>query len=188
MRRLFARKPLLTAILFEAALIPLALVIAGSVGVTPWRSFAWTLSAGIGALGATLPLVGLLVVLAQQRPGAFERLEEIVRSLLRRLFDGAAPGGVPLLALLAGFGEELLFRGVLQTALVAPFGAGGAVAVAALVFGLVHYVNALYFVVATLMGVYLGVLYQWTGNLLVPCLVHGLYDWVAIRLYIGRWL
>lgn len=188
MRQRFARHPLLAAILFEAALIPLALVVAWIVGVTPWRSFAWTPSAGIGALGATLPLVGLLVLLARQRPPAFRRLEEFVGSLLRRLFAGAVAGAVPLLALLAGFGEELLFRGVLQTALVAPLGAGGAVAVAALVFGLVHYVNALYFVVATLMGVYLGVLYQWTGNLLVPCLVHGLYDWVAIRLYLGRWL
>ena len=37
------------------------------------------------------------------------------------------------------------------------------------------------------MGFYLGWLYQATGNLLVPIMVHFLYDWVVLEWYLrGR--
>ena len=48
------------------------------------------------------------------------------------------------------------------------------------VFGLLHFITPLYALLAGLMGLYLGWLYEATGNLIVPMIVHGLYDFAAL--------
>jgi hypothetical protein len=55
-----------------------------------------------------------------------------------------------------------------------------AILIAGVVFGLVHWITRAYALYATLMGVYLGVLFVWFDNLLVPMIVHGVYDFVAL--------
>ena len=98
------------------------------------------------------------------------------------------------ISLLAGLGEELLFRGVFQAAMAewtgdflphSPAGAmvGDWIAIVgvAIVFGLLHAVNAAYAVLATLMGLYLGWLWMATGNLAVPIVAHAVYDFLAHR-------
>jgi membrane protease YdiL (CAAX protease family) len=52
--------------------------------------------------------------------------------------------------------------------------------VAAGVFGVCHWLNRTYAVLATLMGVYFGLLLVWTGNLWTPILAHAVYDFVAL--------
>lgn len=185
-RDLMARWPLLTAVCFQALLIPLALLLGLLAGVAPWTDLAPEPWAVIVALAATVPLVLTLHLLSLYGGAAFGALEELVRDALARLFANASPGAVPIVALLAGLGEELLFRGVLQSWLATHLAVEWAIVLSAGVFGLAHYVNRLYFVIATAMGVYLGVLYHWTGNLLTVCLVHAFYDWIAIRIYLGR--
>ena len=83
-------------------------------------------------------------------------------------------------ALLAGCSEELLFRAVLQT-WMNPWGPLAALLVSNAVFGMAHAVTPLYAVLAGLLGIYLGALFQFAGdgNLLVPTLTHSLYDLVA---------
>jgi len=51
-----------------------------------------------------------------------------------------------------------------------------------LAFGLLHALTPAYFVLAALMGAYLGWLQMETGNLLVPIIVHWLYDALAFWL------
>lgn len=109
-----------------------------------------------------------------------------MRRFLGVLFEHARPGAVVLVSLLAGVGEELLFRGVVQAGLVSPLTPFGAILIASVLFGAAHAVSLSYWVLATLMGIYLGLLYHWTGNLLVPIVVHALYDWVAIHFYLRR--
>ena len=94
----------------------------------------------------------------------------------------------------AAFGEEMLFRGFFLTRLLkltpsSRWGAGLAVVMQALLFGLMH----LYYGVssgAVLAGVYgavFGVLYLRTGrNLWTGILVHGLIDTIAITLIFLR--
>lgn len=86
------------------------------------------------------------------------------------------------LALLAGFGEELLFRAVIQGW---PAAAGypwlGLLA-GALLFGLAHCLSLAYFAVTALMGLALGLAYLHSNSLLLVMVWHGVYDLIAIYL------
>ena len=188
LRRAAAANPLAAALIAEALLIPLALLLALLLGQTPWSEFRWPLGTLLLSLAATMPLVGGLALFAALGPRWFRELDALVRPAVEALFGGRGHFAVVVAALLAGFGEELLFRGVLQAWLSGLIGPWFGVALAAIVFGLLHAVSRAYFVVATAMGLYLGALYAFTDNLTVVSLVHALYDWVAIeyvRLRIG---
>ena len=76
-----------------------------------------------------------------------------------------------LVAMMAGLGEEILFRGLLQP-WIGLFASN-------IVFGVVHSVTPLYAVIAALIGTYLGALQLVTNNLWPPVLAHALYDFVA---------
>ena len=86
------------------------------------------------------------------------------------------------MALLAGVGEEALFRGVIQPALAAHLPAWAAIAHRhRLLFGLAHWVTPTYAILAGIVGAYLGwLLLRLSGNLLVPIVAHALYDVVAL--------
>lgn len=181
LRRIAAEQPLVAALVAEALLIPLALGLALLLGQAPWTEFAWSPGLLVLAIAATVPLIAGLALFGTYGPGWFRELESLVQPAVEMLFRGRGRGVVILASLLAGFGEELLFRGVLQAWLTEPVGAWSALVAAAVLFGLVHAVSRAYFVVATVMGLYLGVLYLVSGSLLLVCLVHALYDWFAIE-------
>ena len=81
---------------------------------------------------------------------------------------------------MAGIGEELLFRGVLQPALAAHLPTWIAVVAVGTLFGLAHWLTAAYAVLAGIVGIYLGALFALSGNLLVPIAAHACYDLVAL--------
>jgi len=90
---------------------------------------------------------------------------------------------IPIVLLFNAPAEELLFRGVVQGLFRRAYGVGPAVVAAALVFGLVHYVALVgtgsrlaYVAIAFLSGLILGVLYEYTSNLLVPIAVHACWN------------
>ena len=172
------RWPLLAALVFQAGLIPLALGLALLLGLSPWAELRPVVPGVIGGIAATLPL--LLVWILCARQAWFRGIEELVRPLIERLFRDAGPPAIVAVAALAGLGEELLFRGVLQAAWVDAFGHPAGIALASLAFGLAHALTRVYFAMATIMGLYLGLLYAFTDNLLLVTVVHGLYDAVAI--------
>lgn len=174
------------ACLFEAMLIPLAVLLSWPLGVDPWQDLAVSLDAlALGGLAT-----GVLLILLGLGAGSRARwnvdLQARVNELLQRLFPDGPTSAVPVLAVLAGLGEELLFRGVIQTALVQSTSPTIGVVLASLLFGLVHWVTFAYFLLAAAMGLYLGWLYHLTGNLMVVVLVHSLYDWAAILYYLRR--
>lgn len=85
--------------------------------------------------------------------------------------------------LVVGPAEELLFRGVIQGGLRRSFGAAPAILIASVLFGLLHVgvdgtltEQLAYMGITVLLGALLGVLYERTGNILVPALAHGLYN------------
>lgn len=80
------------------------------------------------------------------------------------------------LGLVAGLGEELLFRGVLQYEVSMKFGNVVGISVSSIIFGLLHAVTPLYAILATMASVFFGFLYTWSGNLAVPIITHAVYD------------
>jgi hypothetical protein len=100
------------------------------------------------------------------------------------LFTDSGPGALVAVALLAGLGEEALFRGVLQPALATHLPVAAAVAITAVAFGVAHWITPTYALLAAIVGIYLGGLLVLSGNLLVPVVAHGLYDIVALALLV----
>jgi membrane protease YdiL (CAAX protease family) len=84
------------------------------------------------------------------------------------------------IAALAGLGEEMFFRGAVQGSLQhwVPFWA--ALVISSVFFGLMHAVTPTYALLAAGLGVYLGLVWYYTDNLLVVTLAHALYDFLAL--------
>jgi uncharacterized protein len=181
----FARiPPIVAALLFQGALIPFSLALALLFGLHPWNDLRIDGQALVITLLATAPPLALAWWLSRQPYAWARRLIDKIHELLDLLFRGSGQTVIIAVSLLAGFGEELLFRGVVQAGLEQYLSGVAALVIASLFFGLVHAITPAYFVLATIMGLYLGLLYQLTGNLLIPCLVHALYDWAAITWYL----
>ena len=56
----------------------------------------------------------------------------------------------------------------------------------AALFGACHWINNAYAVLAALIGIHLGVLLVWSGNLVAPVAAHAFYDFVAIEFLLRR--
>ncbi len=111
--------------------------------------------------------------------GVYDRVKLILGEPLLRM-SGME---MILLAAAAGVGEEILFRGVIQGLFSDPT---WGLAITSLIFGLLHALTTVYFLIAAAISVYLGWLYQTTDHLLVPIVVHWLYDAVALFLFRRR--
>jgi membrane protease YdiL (CAAX protease family) len=83
--------------------------------------------------------------------------------------------------IVAGFKEELFYRGIVQNALQKKYGYKIALPTASLVFTLAH-VQYIYYgqagglVLIALAGIIFGSIYIYTGSVVFTALVHGLYD------------
>jgi membrane protease YdiL (CAAX protease family) len=90
-----------------------------------------------------------------------------------------------VISALAGLGEELLFRGVMQQALAEWLDVSWAIGLTSVVFGLAHLITPLYGLLAAAVSAYLGWLMVSYENLVVPVVTHGVYDLVAL-VYVTR--
>lgn len=135
----------------------------------------------------TVPL-GVLAYaldLIEDNVPAIQDVSKATQRSILSLLGGKFKPGIALLTslslgLAAGFGEEMLFRGVLQYELAARFGSLVGVGFSSIVFGALHAVTPLYAVLASVASVYFGWLYDSSGNLGVPIVTHALYDLVAL--------
>ena len=174
------------AVFAGAVLVALAAFGLGALlKINPLTTAAPTLWAlGVG-VAATAPLVLLLQWFIETDIAPLKRFRESQIDYFANIGFRFTPLRMALLALGAGISEELLFRGVLQAWI-----AGGAPLIAAIllpniIFGALHARTSLYAFIAGGVGVYFGVLFALTGNILAPIVAHTLYDWVAF-LYTRR--
>ena len=188
----------LHAALFEASLVFLAALLGWMMGQSPMKTLALNSHAILLGGIAVLPLLGLLVACERVPWRPVREVRRVLDDLIVPMFKNCTWLELAAISLLAGLGEELLFRGVFQAAMVewtgdvlphspaaAMVGNWIALVGVAILFGLLHAVNAAYAVLATLMGMYLGWLWLVTGNLAVPIAAHGVYDFLALA-YILR--
>jgi membrane protease YdiL (CAAX protease family) len=99
-------------------------------------------------------------------------------------FSGYSWFKIGCVALLAGVGEELLFRVGLQALLTNYVSIYLAIFIPALVFGLLHFLSWPYFISATLMGLVFGVVYHFTQSVMLVIVWHAVYDLIALGVII----
>jgi len=176
----------LLAVGVEGGLVVMAWLLGAWLDHPPLRTFVWDWNAAWRGMVATLPLLLLFVLLMHWPVGPLRGIKRFTEEVLRPILMPCTLVDLIGIALLAGLGEEMVFRGVLQPAFEHLLGPWGALAAASVLFGVMHAVTRTYAVLATLMGAYFGGLLMLEGNLLVPVIVHGLYDLVVL-LYLLRW-
>ncbi|WP_347988209.1 CPBP family intramembrane glutamic endopeptidase [Methylomonas sp. AM2-LC] len=170
-----------TACLFEGALIVVAIVLGWLTNTDPFANLHFSEAAlGLGLL-ATLPMLIMFFVIQQLPNLAVQKIRDLLLATLGPPLYRRHWTDLFVLSSIAGISEELLFRGVLQPWLENSFNMMTGLVASNLVFALVHAITPIYALLALLIGLYLGVSldYQGERNLLVPMVIHALYDFVA---------
>jgi uncharacterized protein len=179
------------ALLVEGGLGLAALAIGWLFGHWPAVGMGWDgasagrqlLAIGWGVL-ATLPLLLALAVLERVPIPSLERVKDLALQAIRQIFPQPRWWQLAAVAAAAGFGEELLFRGLVQAGVAeligGLYGPWIALVVASAVFGVFHWLNTTYALLAMLAGLYFGGLLIATGSLWPPIVAHGLYDFIAL--------
>ena len=187
----------LIAVLFELALAALATGVGQIFQFWPLIGMASSddsvlsppVAVGIGLI-ATAPMTLALAWVVTSRWSLLRDLGDQAEKLLAPFLAGAWQFELLLVALAAGIGEEILFRGLVQEGLARwwTFKGGWALAwvLSAIVFGVCHWINRTYALLATFAGLYLGWLLIVTDNLLVPITAHAMYDLAALVYLAGQ--
>lgn len=132
-----------------------------------------------------LPLISWTAKINEQMqlPAALEGLEKLMKLLEEKASEAVkflvSFTSIPeyiasmlVIAVVAGVGEELFFRGMLQRKIW--YGTGNihvAIWVSAIVFSAIHF-QFYGFLPRMLLGAMFGYLYYWSGNILVPIIAH----------------
>lgn len=184
-------------VLAELGLAPLTFLFAWMLGGQPleawindWRDpLVAVTRVGIGLL-ATLPMLLVYAVLDRLPLAPLESIHKAVEDHLLRRLANADLAGIAALALAAGFAEEMLFRGWLQPRIADlvghPWGVWAGIGVASVAFGVCHWLNWAYALLATLIGVYLGWLAVFSNGILAPAVAHTSYDFIVLWILLKR--
>lgn len=186
----------MAAFFFEAALGVVAMLVGWMIGVDPLATIPITddsfnnhMLAMLWGLAATVPLLMGLFIINRLRFPALARIRRFVNERVVPLFQPSSLFELGAISFAAGFGEEMLFRGLLQAAIAdrveGPSGIVIAVAVSSVLFGVCHWITPTYAALAMLASVYFGAIFLLTGNLLAPLVAHALYDFLAL-VYLTR--
>lgn len=168
------------ALMFQASIAVVALGAIGLFGIeVDTRGVSVVSAILIGTVGGVATY--LLLLLLTKVPGVFP--PSALKQHSRDLFVFASGHSWPTLiglAALAGLGEELLFRAVIQGWLAAQTNVYVGVVAGAVLFGLAHWLSVTYFLVATMLGVLLGTVYAVSESILLAMVWHGVYDLTAL--------
>jgi len=173
-------------ILFEGSLLLVAWLLAWMMNL-PLRPL-WQMDAvGVGiGWTSTLPPAALFFWMIQSSWEPFAALRRVVQEQLMPLLGEVSFFQIILLSALAGIGEEVLFRGVIEGGLTSTVGRWPAMMIAALLFGLCHALTPLYFFLATMMGLYLSLVWMASDQLISPIITHAAYDLLALGWYVRQ--
>jgi uncharacterized protein len=170
-----------SACLFEAALILVAVVLGWLSGINPFATLHYSESAIFYGIVGTIPLFLLYLLMDQVSLDAVASIRRFLLTTLGPALHRCHLADLFILAAIAGISEEILFRGVIQPWMESSWGISAGLIGSNILFGLVHSISPLYTVLATLGGIYLGLALDYGGdrNLLIPIIIHGLYDFLA---------
>ena len=157
-----------------------SLAIGRVMGISVWDQMPASINAFLVGLVATIPMLIFLVFVYQSRAKEFVEIRVLIRDLLGETLAACRWYDLIILALLAGFSEEFLFRGTLEP-LLSRFGWLIGLVACNILFGICHAVTPTYAVMAGLMGGYLSLSVRFGSepNLMIPVICHSLYDLIA---------
>lgn len=169
------------ACFFEATLVIVAVIIGWLADVDPFADLTFDEQAFTNGLLLTLPLLLIFFAMQQLPYKPLRQIRALLRETLGARLYRCHWTNLLILATIAGFSEELLFRGALQPWLENVTGIPTGLVISNAIFALVHAVTPLYALLAMLMGLYLGISLDYGGerNLITPIVIHGFYDFVA---------
>ncbi|MHB8898802.1 MAG: CPBP family intramembrane glutamic endopeptidase, partial [Thermoguttaceae bacterium] len=178
------------AVLVEGGLALLAIALGWLLGVNPLHLVAADGRAALWGCLAALPMLAALLLCERLRFWPFSDVSQVVDRLVRPLFAGMTVAELAIISALAGIGEELLFRGLVQEGLSrwidTPLGPWIALLVASALFGLLHPMSGAYILLAAVMGLLLGGLWLASDNLLTPIVAHAVYDFAGL-VWLVKW-
>jgi membrane protease YdiL (CAAX protease family) len=125
-------------------------------------------------------MLALGLALARWPAGPLVPIRKFFDEVVQPFFGPATVLDFFLISLVAGLGEEMLIRGVIQSALGNWLGPWPALALASVLFGLLHPITLTYLVLAMLGGAYLGLVWMMADNLLTVVAAHALYDFIML--------
>ena len=176
---------MLASIYIEGGMAVIAIVAGYFLGVPPAEKMQISLTGITIGILATVPMLTLYVIISRMRFLPFVHIRRIVKNFVFFFFRNCSTLQIGLICALAGIGEELFFRGLLQAGIAkyigGPTGLVLAILISSIVFGLAHFVTKTYAVLAFAIGVYLGLLFYWTDNIVVPIITHAAYDYCVIK-------
>ena len=170
-----------TACYFESAMILVAIALGWVTGINPFEYIIFNERVIINGIMGTLPLCVIFIALNQIQTNSLQQIRLVLQNTLGPSLAKHHWTDLFVLAAIAGVSEEILFRGVIQPWLENLWGLMAGLLISSLIFGLVHAVTFLYFIMATAVSIYLGLYldFENTRNLLTPIIIHGLYDFFA---------
>ena len=185
----------LQAIIFEGAMALAGALLSLFCGLDLWKAFHTPdLSTLFNQIGLGIGFaagMGLLFTLLDYIPWSqLKQISQKTKEVINEVLKYSTHFERFLVCLLAGIGEEILFRGLIFVAIFEfwPWGLEFnmniivAVIVSSVLFGLGHYISALYFFITGLLGAVFCLVFFWTGSLIAPVVAHALYDFYAMEL------
>ena len=118
------------AVFFEGGLAPSSLFLGWWLGHNPLAQFAWSETDALWGVLAAVPMVLLFRPILRWPVGPLRQIKTFCEDEFIPLLAGSSWSDMALIALSAGVGEEMLFRGVLQSSLEAWLGIGWGLLVA----------------------------------------------------------
>lgn len=174
------------AILLEGSLLVIAWLLAWCLGVPLFADFQWEAKSAWIGLVSVLPMLAFLGWILWSEYPPFAEIRDCCDSLVRQCFRRESWFSIALLSAVAGVGEEVLFRAVLQGGLSVHTDPVVGVLAASFLFAACHALTKGYFAAAFCIGIYLGMIWQAAGNLLAPIVAHAVYDFLALWCFLRR--
>jgi hypothetical protein len=176
----------LLAVAFEGGLAALAWVLGWLLDQPPLARIHWRGRDVLIGAAISLPLLLIFYLCVHWPVGPLSRIKAFADEVIQPLFQYCTVLDLAIISLLAGLGEEMLFRAVLQPFLAERLNLAAGILIANVLFGLLHLITPTYAVLAGLMGAYLGWVLVQTDNLLVVIVAHALYDFLALVYLVRR--
>ncbi len=154
-------------------------------GSPPWDRFPYSFDVASIAIGVAAGLASSLL-LALVPDWLLRSLGQQLRLVVERyqwpILAPLGPAGWIVVALAAGIGEEFFFRGFVQEAFVQRTNLVMGILLASGIFGLIHWMHWSIVLFTGLLGIYFGLLYHLSGNIVVPILAHTAHNIVSFFL------